>query len=862
MDNRIGDWGDGNLNGTKAWQKRRVVTGAYREDEEDVVYNFGEIIFFLGDWNKTSSHFWDGYGDWTTFHPPPYTYNYPNSYRKELAYWNGDAEGINSYHDWLYTNFCFQVPGYFYPLFYIIHYNDFSQLYKNTGTQGFISGYRLLGSLQWHHFSPEPINEWMTEYQQSELRDLVCWETIGRMCHLFEDVSVPAHTHYDPHAIDYYEKDYMPPTHHGGQNKYRDYEWDDARDAGGLLDISNIQYKLRFLEYTTCAIARRFPSDDYWGRNEYDSWYFNDNYGQILTPIFNEINNLNPPIQLNPLDENPSVKYYVSSKISQYAYVYCIRAVATYLWYVYNQFNIQSNPPPIVSGFYQDPAYMQNSCNVYCILSQGGNVQYTWIPVNKPANITVTHNNPTNNWVHVFYNNLDEPPPVGEWYLFCRATNQYGQSWMNYYVQMGQGPPITGCPWVLVQDKDEMFQPDNNILQKSEYQGNPFIEIKDVYKLSITPFNNVENKFKIRICELEQDSVVLNQVKMYFVDHYPNERIDITEEGDVIKYDSLFVLSTYEAYQNGNNITDNIQYHNRPKQNPGIDGDSLDHLITNFPPDYMNNFSIITEIGSSRISINNAQKDWVGTMIANTDIGPYQTNFSRRINPSVTVLPIFTSIIKPNYVSNANFDIYKNYFLNYIALADIQYDGFNKVEIPIVNAVNAFYENLLVDIYSLDTNYVFIDSTNFVELTFLNDQPIEPGMDRNYIIEVIGIYHKPSGTGFSNNLLYKKNDNILSCNYSLNQNYPNPFNPMTKIKYSIPTAGNRNAFDVRMIVYDVLGREVADLVNAKLRPGTYEVDFDGSNYASGVYFYRLTAHEVSGSSTGDYVDVKKMILVK
>lgn len=87
--------------------------------------------------------------------------------------------------------------------------------------------------------------------------------------------------------------------------------------------------------------------------------------------------------------------------------------------------------------------------------------------------------------------------------------------------------------------------------------------------------------------------------------------------------------------------------------------------------------------------------------------------------------------------------------------------------------------------------------------------------------------------------------------YVLMQNYPNPFNPSTKIKFSVP--GNGNGF-VNLKVYDISGREVAELINGRLRPGEYEVTFDGGHLPSGVYFCRLTA--------GMYSGVIKMLLVK
>jgi len=93
--------------------------------------------------------------------------------------------------------------------------------------------------------------------------------------------------------------------------------------------------------------------------------------------------------------------------------------------------------------------------------------------------------------------------------------------------------------------------------------------------------------------------------------------------------------------------------------------------------------------------------------------------------------------------------------------------------------------------------------------------------------------------------------------YSLSQNYPNPFNPVTKIRFSIPLSRGVSADGGRGVllqVYDILGREITVLVNEQLKPGTYEVEFDGSNYPSGVYFYTLNANE--------YKESKKMILLK
>ncbi|MBK8552309.1 MAG: T9SS type A sorting domain-containing protein [Ignavibacteria bacterium] len=85
--------------------------------------------------------------------------------------------------------------------------------------------------------------------------------------------------------------------------------------------------------------------------------------------------------------------------------------------------------------------------------------------------------------------------------------------------------------------------------------------------------------------------------------------------------------------------------------------------------------------------------------------------------------------------------------------------------------------------------------------------------------------------------------------FELKQNYPNPFNPVTNLEFGISDLGF-----VSLKVYDLLGKEVATLVNEKLSPGNYKVEFDGSGLTSGVYFYRLNA--------GDFTDTKRMMLIK
>jgi photosystem II stability/assembly factor-like uncharacterized protein len=95
---------------------------------------------------------------------------------------------------------------------------------------------------------------------------------------------------------------------------------------------------------------------------------------------------------------------------------------------------------------------------------------------------------------------------------------------------------------------------------------------------------------------------------------------------------------------------------------------------------------------------------------------------------------------------------------------------------------------------------------------------------------------------------------IVPDDYKLEQNYPNPFNPETKIRFDVKKEFRSQESEVKLVIYDILGKEISTLINEALQSGSYEVTFDGSNLTSGIYFYRLTA--------GDYVTTKKMMMIK
>ncbi len=142
---------------------------------------------------------------------------------------------------------------------------------------------------------------------------------------------------------------------------------------------------------------------------------------------------------------------------------------------------------------------------------------------------------------------------------------------------------------------------------------------------------------------------------------------------------------------------------------------------------------------------------------------------------------------------------------------------------------NEGLSNLPVKALCISNNYIFAGTVN-------------NGVYRRPLSEIIGVIPI---------------SNEVPVAFSLEQNYPNPFNPVTKIRFQIPKSGF-----VNVKVYDVLGMVVTTLVNEQMQPGTYEAEWDGSNYPSGVYLYKLTAGDASALLSKGFTEMKKMILIK
>ena len=97
----------------------------------------------------------------------------------------------------------------------------------------------------------------------------------------------------------------------------------------------------------------------------------------------------------------------------------------------------------------------------------------------------------------------------------------------------------------------------------------------------------------------------------------------------------------------------------------------------------------------------------------------------------------------------------------------------------------------------------------------------------------------------------------LPADFSLSQNYPNPFNPETVIEFVLPEQS-----EVSLIIYNLRGEEVAQLIDQNMPAGNHRVTWDASRFASGIYLYRLQARQTDDGQAGDFVQSRKMLLLK
>lgn len=517
-------------------------------------------------------------------------------------------------------------------------------------------------------------------------------------------------------------------------------------------------------------------------------------------------------------------------------------------------------PSPVIVSSFQNPGIIckGRTGSIECTMPTGQNpTMYNWTwqemnPSNRPQGVTfsfnrniLTINNPSTN-----VNNKREngTPP---WYFKVVVSYVNGSFTRNIYPNISTlNYCYSGCPWVVILNSDSSVINENNILHTAQLPNNIGRFITDKYVLKNKPAI-IDNKIPISLIETDLDSTIINNVKLYLIEHPIGTILGITSNNQIIVFDSASVIqsksaSLYDNYYNYSDITESMKYHKNIKGN--TNGDSYYHIYSIFTDCTVKNPAIITSIQRNKYLTNPpVMKDGItGNFFIHSLDNVFDYSFMRRENPDKIIIPLPEDDLISIDSIHIAWD--KNFMIEYAAIASLNYSNFSLTELPLISAYNSINGDVLNNLINNDSLYSFISPLSSINLEFSPNrnilQPTRPIQD--YIFEVNGKILIIDNNNYQTNFV-TRNNKISS--YQLYQNFPNPFNPYTKINYSIKNTGLAT-----IKIYDILGRELYRLVDEEKLPGNYSVDFDASKLSSGIYFYKL---EVNG-----FVDVKRMVLIK
>ncbi len=510
---------------------------------------------------------------------------------------------------------------------------------------------------------------------------------------------------------------------------------------------------------------------------------------------------------------------------------------------------------PSVSSFTQspNPLYRGNSGSVTCNLSQGnGNLNFTWSIVSGNTGFSISNVNSQS--VSIHYSNTDaiektisknistpnEIPvegPTGA-VLKCKVWNTAGVDSANVFINLAT--TAHGCPFVYTWN-GETWVEDNNILPQSQDPDLLGQDVTDFYQLYTKPILD-EGKYYLAVGEFEEEISYLDQLKLLIVDHPQETFITADDEGEIIQF-------TKPAYF-ANAQLDSIDVYKKLVGLGSIKAEvSIDDTLSLSFED--------VSVGTEKWLLLIGQQQPINKdKIAGSILGGGKENTAFRLRKN----PTYQWVLVPD-VNSSSLQV----DIAFKSEAEIDYTELShKLELPftvytpqLLYAEHSTYGDVTSLLNQIDEQYSVLNTDEMITLEY-SAPPINEGMERTIILVSRGRYER-----LENNMLAKgksqtenKNQNLSSTEnpsfvyeYGLSQNYSNPFNPVTTISYQIKEQGL-----VQLIVYDLLGSEVATLVNQIKPEGEYSVNFDASNLPSGVYIYSLRAN--------DFVQNSKMTLLK
>lgn len=443
-----------------------------------------------------------------------------------------------------------------------------------------------------------------------------------------------------------------------------------------------------------------------------------------------------------------------------------------------------------------------------------------------------------NSWYYRGYNSSLSLYNSSQFHYFLRLTVWDGasRSAVDYhYVTVetcAPGGGGSGCPTLAFESdslSDSGMEDENTLLISST--AHPTEDVVDYYLIQ-SDISPRHGEIHFTIHEPETEHTWLDQVGFIEVELNEDELLAVTDNGEIVNYlephqpitimlnDSIDVSESLSA---ADGDTLNI-----------VPGDILSIDVSGETGD-ANNFIVIE--GSVVAKNITADVMFIPEGGEDEDLGDIF------LRPNISVASINLGSLGEGTL-RIEFNQYGT--LDYLTLVT----DLNTADIETLRMISAEHSESgsVLELLVGDPDQQYAEIYPGQEIAFVFREGAHTRPKIQYILKTVGRYETDTALVF-NKVTATTENNLIPKENKLFDNYPNPFNPTTQIKYSV----KENGF-VTLKVYDILGKEVASLVNEEKQAGTYTVTFDASYLASGIYFYTITA--------SDFQKTKKMILIK
>jgi hypothetical protein len=380
----------------------------------------------------------------------------------------------------------------------------------------------------------------------------------------------------------------------------------------------------------------------------------------------------------------------------------------------------------------------------------------------------------------------------------------------------------------------QRYVEDNNILPQSEDSVNTGRDVLDRYKLQkrVAPRNG---KYSLLIREDAREHSWLDNVRLVAVDHPSGIDVAMNDEGEIISYIKPHKLR--RARFRGNDVLRDLQAY-----------DSVSISA---------NGGEIISFGFLRTNGGNAMTNGEGGLEVAGAAPPDETWWSPRR------VAIFGKGIKQSAVEHTMyfrhrpalmytpFAVGDTNDLHLVAPSAMKLDYLNLAvtvgvaptvnELNLADAIHSTLGSVKRQLSGVDSSYAELVAGQSIELQFAATN-VPHGKERHFFFVSTGRYeHATTGSALGK-LAPTQTEKMFPIAFAIRSAYPNPFNPSTEIKFDLPENTN-----VSLVVYDVLGRKVSELVNGTREAGYHSATWNASNVASGVYFARFTAADANGN---------------